>query len=58
MACLYAPTVDDIISFFQDQEYLETVFQKEAEFVDLSSLEVTIGYEEVFIDEGKVVTSS
>lgn len=55
MACLYAPTIDNIVSLFRDQEYIESVFQKEAEFVDLSSLEVTLGYEEVYIEEGKIV---
>lgn len=55
MACLYAPTIENIIAPFKDREYLENVFQKEAKYVDLSSLQVCIGYEEVYIENGMVV---
>lgn len=40
----------------KDEEYLEKVFLKEAEYVDLACLEICIGYEEVYIKDGVIVS--
>lgn len=54
-ACLYARNPQDILNLFKDEEYLEKVFRREVDFVDLSSLAITLGYEEVYIEDRKVI---
>jgi hypothetical protein len=54
-ACLYARDPKDILNLFKDEEYLEKIFRKEANFVDISSLAVTFGYEEIYVEDGECI---
>lgn len=54
-ACLYARNPQDTLNLFNDEEYLEKVFRTEVDFVDLSSLAITFGSEEVYIEDGNVI---
>jgi len=48
------PNLECIAKAWKDPYYKEVVAPDEAKFIDMSRIVQTVGYEEVFIEDGKV----